>query len=172
MVERIKGKVRDVPDFPKAGILFKDITPVLQDAATFAALVDLFAAHYADKNVEVIAGIESRGFVIGSALAYKMQTGLALVRKAGKLPWQTVKQSYSLEYGEDTLEMHKDAVHKGQRVLVVDDLLATGGTAHATLGLINTLGAHVVGCAFAIELGFLSGRKKLPGVDIFSLITY
>lgn len=170
--KQIRESIRDVPDFPKPGILFKDITPVLQDRHLFAGVIDAFGERYLDKKIDIIVGIESRGFLFGAALAYRLGCGLVPVRKVGKLPYKTVQESYDLEYGSATVEMHIDAVHKGQRVVVIDDLLATGGTANATCKLLEKQGAHVVECAFVVELAFLDGRKKLPGRDIFSLVQY
>lgn len=170
--DTLKGIIRDVPDFPKPGILFKDITPVLQDGEALRSVIDHFKAHYLDAGVERIVGIESRGFIFGTALAYAMGVGISLVRKPGKLPAATTSVSYELEYGTDTLQMHTDAVTPGMKVLIVDDLLATGGTAAATCSLIEQLGAEVVGCAFVIELGFLQGRAKLAGKDVYAILQY
>jgi adenine phosphoribosyltransferase len=170
--DAIKAKIRDVPDFPKPGILFKDITPVLQDPASFRGLIDRFADRYETSRPDAILAIESRGFIIGAALAYRLGIGLAIVRKPKKLPYKKIRVEYSLEYGTDALEAHEDAVSKGQRVVVIDDLLATGGTAGAAIKLANQLGAVVQECAFAIELGFLDGRKKLSPTPVFSLIQY
>ena len=160
--ETLKRLTLDVPDFPKPGIVFKDITPVLEDAAAFKEITDAIASHWADKGITRLVGIESRGFIFGSALAYAMDIGMTLVRKPGKLPRATRSVSYDLEYGTDTLEIHVDAVGEGDRVLIVDDVLATGGTAAAVCELIAGTGATVAGLAFALELGFLSGREKLP----------
>ena len=171
-IDAVKAKVRDVPDFPKPGILFKDITPILQDPACFRAVIDVFAERYEKDRPDVIVAIESRGFLLGSALAYRLGIPLALVRKPKKLPWKTIRHEYTLEYGTDALEAHVDAVAKGQRVLIIDDLLATGGTAGATAELVKKLGGIVQECAFVIELGFLDGRKKLAPVKSFSLIQY
>ncbi|MDP2600419.1 MAG: adenine phosphoribosyltransferase [Deltaproteobacteria bacterium] len=168
----LKSKIRDIPDFPKPGIIFKDITPILQDPQVFKKVVDAFAERYSGKKVDVFVGIESRGFIFGAPLAYELGASFVPVRKVGKLPYKTVQESYDLEYGSATVEMHVDAVHKGQRVVVIDDLLATGGTANATCRLLEKQGAHVLECAFVVELGFLEGRKKLPGRDIFSLVRY
>ena len=172
LVKKVQSLVRDVPDFPKKGILFKDITPVLRDGATFDRVVATLEAYAQNRGADVIAGIESRGFIFGAALAARMDLGFVPVRKHGKLPWKTVKQSYDLEYGKDTLEIHKDAVEKKQRVLIVDDLLATGGTLAGTCRLIEKVGGIVAGCACVIELGFLNGRKKLRGRDFFSIVKY
>ena len=168
----LKSKIRDVPDFPKPGILFKDITPVLQDPAIFKKVIDAFAERYRGKKIDSFVGIESRGFIFGAPLAYELGCSFVPVRKVGKLPYKTVQESYDLEYGNATVEMHIDAVHKGHRVVVIDDLLATGGTANATCTLLEKQGAKVVECAFVVELSFLEGRKKLPGRDIFSLVQY
>lgn len=168
----IKKIIRDVPDFPKKGIIFKDITPVLKDPAAFGAVLDAMAEALKPARPSVIVGIESRGFIFGAALAAKLKIGFVPVRKKGKLPWKTERISCTLEYGEDVLEIHQDAVEKGARVALVDDLLATGGTAFATAQLIGRLGGEVVKMAFLIELAFLEGRKKLSPYDVFSLISY
>ena len=167
-----KKAIRDVPDFPKKGILFKDITTLLTQGDLFRKVIDEFADHYKSKKIDKIVGIESRGFIFGSALAYKLGAGIVPVRKKGKLPHKTVQATYQLEYGTDTLEMHEDALDGGARVLVVDDLLATGGTAKATAELVKKVGGTIAGYAFLIELEFLKGRKNLDGYDIFSLIQY
>ncbi|MGB0591239.1 MAG: adenine phosphoribosyltransferase [Myxococcota bacterium] len=161
----------DVPDFPKPGIVFKDITPVLEDPAAFKEVIDAIASHWADRGITRLVGIESRGFIFGSALAYAMDLGLTLVRKPGKLPRETRSVSYELEYGSDNLEIHVDAVGPADRVLIVDDVLATGGTAEAVCTLIAGTGATVAGLAFALELGFLPGRDRLPeGAEVQSLM--
>src|SRR5262245_61083991 len=165
----LKARIRDIPDFPKPGILFKDITPLLADAAAWRATVDHFVDRYRGK-VDVVLGIESRGFIVGSAVAYGLGTGIALVRKPGKLPYRTHAASYELEYGRDTLEIHRDALSSGHRVLVIDDLLATGGTASAAVELVGRCGGKVTACAFIIELAFLGGRKRLEGQEVFSLL--
>ena len=167
----LKSRIRDIPDFPKPGILFKDITPLLADAAALRAAVDAFVSRYRGK-VDVVLGIESRGFILGSAVAYGLGLGLALVRKPGKLPHETYAASYELEYGKDTLEIHRDALSKGHRVLLIDDLLATGGTASAAVELVQRCGGKVAACAFVIELAFLGGRKRLEGQEVFSLLRY
>jgi adenine phosphoribosyltransferase len=168
----LKSRIRDVPDFPKPGILFKDITPALQDPACLKAIIAGLAQAWADKDIDTIVGVESRGFIFASALACEMNKGLALVRKPGKLPWKTVQVSYGLEYGTDTLQIHEDAVQAGARVLVVDDVLATGGTAEATCRLVEQVGGQVAGCAFVIELSFLEGRARLGSYPVQSLLTY
>ena len=168
----LKKLIREVPDFPKQGILFYDITTLLKDSAGFASLIDQLASHYADKQVDVVLGIEARGFIFGPALAYKLGTGFVPVRKPGKLPAETIQFSYDLEYGSNTIEIHKDAVQPGQRVLIVDDLLATGGTAEAAAKLVRQLGGEVAGLAFVVELDFLSGRQKLADYDVMSLLHY
>lgn len=163
--------LRDVPDYPKPGILFKDITPLLQDAEAFAACIDDLAEFAVGSGATHIAGMESRGFLFGAPLAKKLGLGFLPIRKPGKLPWKTFAESYDLEYGQDTLEIHTDASAAGERVLLVDDLLATGGTAAASIKLVRRTGAEVVGCLFVIELGFLGGRKLLHGVEVESLLT-
>ena len=160
--EIIKSKIRDIPDFPREGIVFKDITTVLQDPEAFKHSVDLLVKHFEKQNIDYIAGIESRGFIFGSAIAYKMGTGFIPIRKPGKLPAKTERVSYDLEYGKDSLEIHTDAIPPGKRVLIVDDLLATGGTAEAAIKLVKKIGGVIVGIAFVVELEFLKGREKLP----------
>ena len=164
--------IRNVPDFPVEGIQFKDITTLLQAPGPFAASVDAMLAHYEAQGTEidVVVGIESRGFIWGAVLAYKMGVGFVPVRKPGKLPAETIRAEYSLEYGTNTLEVHRDAIQPGQKALIVDDLLATGGTARATCQLVEELGGEVVGAAFLIELTFLPGREKLDGYDVLSLV--
>lgn len=168
----LKVFIRDVPDFPKPGIMFKDIMPLLQDPNALRYTVDTLAEFSAAKNADVILGAEARGFILGAAVAYSIGAGFVPARKPGKLPWQVTTAEYELEYGFDTLEMHIDAIKPGQRVIIHDDLLATGGTARAKVELVERAGATVVGLAFVIELGFLEGRKKLAGYDVFSLVTY
>ena len=168
----LKRLIREVPDWPKPGILFYDLTTLLKDQRGFRALIDQLCGHYQGKKIDVVAGIEARGFIFAPALAYRLGAGFVPVRKPKKLPWKTEKVTYALEYGTDSLEVHQDAVQKGQRVLICDDLLATGGTAAATVELIRKLGCEVVGTGFAVELSFLNGRSKLPGLDVFSLIQY
>ncbi len=170
----LKNYVRDVPDYPKRGIVFKDLTPLWKDPAAFQVMVDRLADHFRPLQVETIAAIESRGLILGSALAYVLKTGLVPIRKEGKLPWKTIKVSYDLEYGQATTEVHVDAVKPGARVLIIDDLLATGGTVEGAIKLIRELQGHLVGVGFLVELDFLKGRERLKssGVDIFSLIRY
>jgi adenine phosphoribosyltransferase len=163
--------LRDVPDFPQPGIVFKDLTPLLGDPAGLRATVDALAAHAADLGVGKVVGIEARGFIFAAAVADRVGVGFVPIRKAGKLPWATVSETYALEYGTDTLEMHEDAVAANENVLVVDDVLATGGTAAATCRLVERVGGRVAGLAFVVELGFLGGRAKLSDHDILSLIT-
>ena len=171
-MEELKKLIREVPDYPKPGILFYDITTLLRDKEGFRVLIDRLCAHYEGHQIDLVAGIEARGFIFAPALAYQLGAGFVPVRKPKKLPAKTAKVSYALEYGTDTLEMHEDAVQKGQRVLVCDDLLATGGTAAAAVELIRSLGGIVEGAAFAVELSFLKGRAKLAGLDVFSLMKY
>ena len=171
-VETLKTAIRDVPDFPKPGIVFKDITTLLQDAVLFRRSVDLLVALAGDRPVDRIVAIESRGFLLGGALAHRLGAGLVLVRKPGKLPWKTVSASYELEYGTDSVEMHEDALTAGDRVLIVDDVIATGGTARAVGELTERLGGTISAYVFLAELTFLKGRDKLAGHDILSLIRY
>ncbi len=170
----LKARIRDVPGFPKPGIVFKDITTVLQDGRSLRDVVDQIAERYRSQQVDVVAAVDARGFIVGSAVAYSLGAGLIPIRKKGKLPWKTHQTSYALEYGTDTLEIHQDAFAPGTHVLIVDDLLATGGTAEAVVKLIQQLEGKIVGVAFLIELGFLKGRERLQsyGVDLFSLVTY
>jgi adenine phosphoribosyltransferase len=169
---RLKKLIREVPDFPKKGILFYDITTLLKDRLGFARLIDALSEHYIGKEIDLILGMEARGFIFGPALAYRLNAGFVPVRKPGKLPAETLKISYELEYGSNALEVHKDAIQKGQRILIVDDLLATGGTAVATAELARGLGAQIAGLGFVVELDFLKGREKLTGYDVFSLLHY
>lgn len=171
-VERLKAAIRDVPDFPKQGILFKDITPVLADPALFKLAVDTFVERYKGQKIDKVAVIDARGFLFGSAVAYRLGAGIVPVRKKGKLPYKTIEESYSLEYGTATLAMHVDAIRRGERVLLLDDLLATGGTAAATAGLIEHLGGAIVEIAFLIELAFLKGREKLTKYKVFAPIVF
>ena len=170
--DQLKKLIREVPDFPKKGILFYDITTLLKDKTGFAQLIDLFSEHYIGKQIDLILGMEARGFIFGPALAYRLNAGFVPVRKPGKLPAATVKVEYELEYGSNALEVHTDAVQKGQRVLIVDDLLATGGTAEATARLVKSLGGEIAGLAFVVELDFLNGRDKLKPYNVFSLLHY
>ncbi len=172
MVERLKNAIRDVPDFPKKGIIFKDITTLCRDPHCFQTMVDFLGHRYVGKKIDLVIGIEARGFIVGSALAYKLGAGVVLVRKPGKLPWKTKRASYTLEYGEDSLEIHEDAIEKGQKVLIADDLLATGGTARAVVDLVEKLGGEVVECAFVIELKDLGGRERLHPHNVFSLLQF
>jgi len=167
-----KKHIHDVPDFPKKGIVFKDITPLLADAKTFAAAIDRLAEPFVGKGVQVVAGIESRGFLLATPIAYRLGAGVVPIRKKGKLPRAVKSATYALEYGTDSIEAHADAFAKGAKVLLVDDVLATGGTAAAAVQLIESIGGSLVGAAFLIELGFLDGKKKLPGRRIHSLVTY
>jgi adenine phosphoribosyltransferase len=171
-LDRVKALIRDVPDFPQEGIVFKDITPLLADPIAFSTVIDLIVVHFGRGNVDKVVGIEARGFIIASPVAYHFGAGFVPVRKKDKLPWNTEAAEYELEYGKATLEVHQDAVAAGERVLVVDDVLATGGTARATAQLVERIGGKVVGIACLIELGFLSGRDKLEGYDVFTLLTY
>ena len=171
-LEAIRGLIRDVPDFPEPGIVFKDITPVLADPIAFSTITDLIVVHFGRGNIDKVVGIEARGFILASPVAYHFGAGFVPIRKKGKLPWDTVGQEYDLEYGTATLELHRDAVAPDERVLIVDDVLATGGTAAAAASLIEQIGGKVTGIGCMIELDFLHGRDKLPGYDIFSLLHY
>src|SRR5687767_14146915 len=171
-VAELRSKIRDIKDFPTEGILFKDITTLLKDAPAFRAVVDLLAERYKAARIDVVVGIESRGFIFGGPLAHQLGAGFVPVRKLGKLPGKTIEVEYELEYGRDALAIHEDAIQRGQRVLAVDDLLATGGTMAATLRLIEQLGGNVAGVAFMIELAFLHGRDKLKNYPVHSLIVY
>ena len=170
--EPLKKLIREIPDFPKKGILFYDITTLLKDKLGFATLIDALAEYYLPKKVDLILGMEARGFIFGPALAYRLNAGFVPVRKPGKLPAATARVEYELEYGTNILEIHKDAVQKGQRVIIVDDLLATGGTAEATTKLATSLGAEIAGLGFVVELDFLKGRDKLRQYDVYSLLHY
>jgi adenine phosphoribosyltransferase len=171
-ISELKKTIREIPDYPKKGILFYDITTLLQNPKAFQKVVDTIANRYIDKKFDSVVCIDSRGFIIGAALAYKLCKGLVLVRKKGKLPYRTIRASYELEYGTDEIEVHEDAVKKGQKVIIVDDLLATGGTAKAAIELVNKSGGAVKECAFIIELTELGGRKKLSPLPVFSLLKY
>jgi adenine phosphoribosyltransferase len=170
--EWLKGRIRDVADFPTAGIVFRDLTPLLGDVEAFRFTVDALAEVFSDRRVDKVVGVEARGFILAAPVAYRLGAGLVPVRKPGKLPWRTESEEYALEYGIDRLEMHADAVVAGEQVLVVDDVIATGGTARATVRLVERLGAAVAGLGFAVELKFLAGREKLEGYDVVSLVTY
>ena len=170
--EPLKALVRTVPDFPKPGILFYDITTLLKDKAGCAQMIDALAAYYIDKDIDLILGIEARGFIFAPAMAYRLNAGFVPVRKPRKLPAETAKVTYDLEYGSDSLEIHIDAIQPGQRVVIVDDLLATGGTMQATVQLVRQLGGVIAGLAFAVELDFLKGRQKFAEYDVFSLLHY
>lgn len=169
---KLQEKIRDVPDFPIKGVIFKDITTLLQDPEAYKYSIDMMVERYRGQHIDVVVGMESRGFIFAAPLAYLLNAGLVPVRKLGKLPWETERVNYSLEYGTNTLEVHKDAIKPGQKVLIVDDLLATGGTIGATIELVEKLGGTVVGIAFLIELTFLHGRNKLTGYDVFTQIQY
>ena len=171
-MENLKQLIREVPDWPRPGILFYDITTLLKDKAGFRQLIDAFAGHYASQPLDLVLGIEARGFIFGPALAYRLGTGFVPVRKPNKLPAETARVTYDLEYGTDALEIHRDAIGPGARVLIVDDLLATGGTAGACVRLVRELGGIVAGVAVVVELEFLGGRAKLGGIDVFSLLKY
>src|SRR6516162_8255116 len=168
----LKKLIREVPDFPKPGILFYDITTLLKDKLGFAKLIDLLTEYYINRDIDLVIGIEARGFIFGPALAYRLNAGFVPVRKPKKLPAETVRWTYELEYGSDTLEIHKDAIQPGQRIIIVDDLLATGGTANACVQLARSLGAEIAGMGFVVELDFLNGRKKFPDTEVFSLLHY
>jgi adenine phosphoribosyltransferase len=171
-MEELKSIIRDIPDFPKKGIVFKDITTLLADAASYQRMVDLLSHRYIGKRIDKVVGVEARGFIIGAALAYKLGAGIVLVRKPGKLPSDTFKKSYDLEYGTDTLEIHTDAIKKGERILIADDLLATGGTMAAVVDMVSSMGADLVECCFMAELEFLNGKSRLPADKVFSLLKF
>jgi len=170
--EQLKQLIREVPDFPKKGILFYDITTLLKDRVGYATLIDRFSEHYLDRKIDIVIGMEARGFIFAPAVAYRLNAGFVPVRKPKKLPSKTARVSYDLEYGTDSLEVHLDAIEPGQRVLIVDDLLATGGTMQATIQLVRQLGGEIVGLGFAIELDFLKGRAKFQEYDVLSLLHY
>jgi adenine phosphoribosyltransferase len=170
--EDLRAKIREIPDFPKPGILFYDITTLLKDAAAYKAAIDLMLAPYLDVPIDLVVGMESRGFIFSAPMAYQLGAGLVPVRKLGKLPAETITVEYALEYGSNTLEIHRDAIQAGQRVLIVDDLLATGGTVHGTIELVQRLQGDVVGLAFLVELDFLKGRDRLQGHRVESVIRY
>lgn len=168
----LKTKIRDVPDFPKPGVVFKDITPLLADRQAFRAALDLLGDRYQNQGVELVVGVEARGFIIASTLAYKLGAGHVLIRKAGKLPCKTHRAAYQLEYGTDALEIHEDAIHPGARVLIADDVLATGGTVATAIDLVKRAGGEILEVTFLVELAFLKGREKLGNCPMFSLIQY
>ena len=170
--DHLKSHIRDVPDFPKPGILFKDVTPLLANVSAFQEVIDYFARRFCESKIDKVVGIESRGFIFAAALAYRLDAGFVPIRKRGKLPWQTVGVEYSLEYGTDAIEMHADAIAASDRVLLVDDLLATGGTASAAGQVIAKGSASIRACLFVVELDFLEGRQRLPGQEIMSLLHY
>ena len=171
-VSAIRQAIRDIPNFPKPGIVFKDITPLLANGVLFGQTINLLGERYHGEKIDTVLGIESRGFIIGAALAYKLGAGFSVVRKPGKLPYETHSETYELEYGKDSLEIHTDAIPRNARVIIADDLIATGGTAAATAALVTKLGATVVECAFVIELAFLNGRRKLQPHKVYSLLQY
>ncbi|HSC72372.1 MAG TPA: adenine phosphoribosyltransferase [Candidatus Methylomirabilis sp.] len=171
-MSELKERIREIPDFPKTGILFRDITPLLSDGRAFCQAIDTIGDRYLDQGIQVVVGVEARGFIMGAALAYKLGAGNVLIRKPGKLPYRTRRTTYALEYGTDTLEIHEDAIQPGQRVLIADDLLATGGTVSAAVELVHQLGGHIVELAFLIELTGLKGRERLKDRPIFSLLQY
>jgi adenine phosphoribosyltransferase len=172
MIDAVRARIRDVPDFPRKGIVFKDITPVLSDPKLFRGVVDAFASRWKGERIDKIVGIESRGFLFAAPLAYAIGAGLTIVRKPGKLPWEVIREAYALEYGEATLELHIDAVGPGERVLVVDDVLATGGTAEAVGRLVARQGAELVAYSFLVELSFLNGARRLGPGKVHALVTY
>lgn len=168
----LMDRIRDIPDFPKEGIVFKDITPLLKDPEALKLAVDLLVDRFRDAQVATVVGIESRGFILGAPVAYRLGAGFVPVRKPGKLPYRTAREDYALEYGTDALEIHEDAIAAGDRILIIDDLLATGGTVAAAANLVQRLGGNVVGAAFLVELAFLGGRDRLPDLELTSLVTY
>jgi adenine phosphoribosyltransferase len=171
-MDDLKLSIRDIPDFPKKGIIFKDITTLLQDAKSFTRMIDMIANRYIGQRIDIVVGVEARGFLIGAALAYKLGAGVVLVRKPGKLPSETFSKTYDLEYGTDTLEIHKDAIKPGEKILIADDLLATGGTVAAVVDMVSQLGGDIVECCFMTELEFLDGRKKLPEGKVYSQLQF
>jgi adenine phosphoribosyltransferase len=168
----LKELIREIPDWPRPGVTFKDITPLLNDVEAFRYTIDAIAMHFSSASVDRVLGVEARGFLLAAPVAYRFGAGLVPIRKAGKLPWEIEQEEYVLEYGTDLLEIHRDGVHPGESVLVVDDVLATGGTAAAAGRLVERLGGHVAGFGFLLELGFLGGRAKLEGSDVLSLLSY
>jgi adenine phosphoribosyltransferase len=171
LTQLIIDRIRDIPDYPKPGVIFKDITPLLADHTAFAAVVDAIVAHYGRGTIDKVAGVEARGFILAAPVAYHFGAGFVPVRKKGKLPASTYEESYDLEYGSETIEVHQDAFTPGERVLIVDDVLATGGTARATAELVRRTGAQVVGLSVLMELGFLNGREKLTDLDLHAMVT-
>ncbi|MGZ5128711.1 MAG: adenine phosphoribosyltransferase [Actinomycetota bacterium] len=171
-IPQIEALIRDVPDFPEPGIVFKDITPVLADPIAFSTITDMIVVHFGRGNVDKVVGIEARGFILASPVAYHFGAGFVPIRKKGKLPWDSINAEYELEYGSAALELHIDGIKPGERVLIVDDVLATGGTARAAASLVEQVGGKVCGIACLIELSFLHGRDKLPGHEVFTLINY
>jgi len=171
-MKQLKKRIRNIPDFPKKGIQFKDITTLLSDPSSFQRAIDLMAHRHFHEGIDAVVGVEARGFIMGAAMAYKLGTGVLLVRKQGKLPFRTVSATYDLEYGKDRLEIHADAIRPGMRVIVADDVLATGGTMAAVAGLLDKLGAEIVECCFLAELTDLKGREKLKGRKVFSLLKF
>ncbi len=168
----LRGRIRDVPDFPSPGIVFRDLTPLLGDPEALRFAVDALADAFAGRRIDKVVGVEARGFILGAPVAYRLNAGFVPVRKPGKLPWRTESEEYALEYGTDRLELHADGVAAGEQVLIIDDVIATGGTARATVQLVERLGATVAGLGFLVELTFLAGREKLDGHDVVSLVTY
>ncbi|MCX7871348.1 MAG: adenine phosphoribosyltransferase [bacterium] len=172
MEKYVRSLIREIPDFPKTGVNFKDITPLLRDKKAFQYVVDTLSHYFIDKNIDIVVPIEARGYIIGSAVAYKLSAGIVPVRKQGKLPSEKIAAAYQLEYGEEVLEIHTDLIKPGENVLIVDDLIATGGSAEATKKLVENLGGKVIGFAFIIELSFLNGREKIKDYDYFALLKY
>ncbi|MCG8619657.1 MAG: adenine phosphoribosyltransferase [Desulfobacterales bacterium] len=168
----LKETIRSIPGWPIEGVIFRDLTTLMQDPEAFRESCDILVNRYKDQDIDKIVGIDARGFVFGAVLAYKLGIGFVPVRKKGKLPYKTIQESYSLEYGEDTLEIHEDAIEKGERVVIVDDLIATGGTVGATVKLVNQLGAQLIECAFVVELPDLNGRAQIPGVEVFAITEF
>ena len=168
----LKKTIRSIPDWPIKGVIFRDLTTLMQDPAAFRESCDILYKRYKDMNIDKIVGIDARGFVFGAVLAYKLDIGFIPVRKKGKLPWKTIQETYSLEYGEDTIEIHEDAIEKGEKVIIVDDLIATGGTIGATVKLVKQLGADIIECAFVVELPDLKGRDQIPGCKVFSITEF
>ena len=172
LADEVKARLRDVKDFPRPGIVFKDITPLLADPVLFGRVINAMAAPFRGQHITKVIGVEARGFILGAPVALALNAGFVPARKPGKLPWETIEARYALEYGTDALEVHVDAFKPGARVIVLDDVLATGGTAHAKVELVERLGGVVVGALFVIELSFLNGRERIPGIDVHALIDY